>query len=220
MHEGQNHFQLWLSEAKPLWPKVHQLRLPILPPARLTVPDIKLTALNSVMFPVSGTLQHSGFLFVQNSWNILQVHVHGKQTSTEKCSFHFQSLVAICFVSRYFGCWGKNFPGYLGDDSDVFLCEMDSEAGIMSFCYGLFWTAVDGPCSIGSHEISLEKNSFFRWDLCCVHRYQEYFRALTAFVDLAARVRKTKPHSLRPFDMIPDYKPSYFIFSAYKLYIT
>jgi len=57
------------------------------------------------MLAVSGTLQNSGSYFFQNTWNILRVRVHRKQTSTKKCSIHVQSLSVICFVSRYFGCW-------------------------------------------------------------------------------------------------------------------
>jgi len=54
---------------------------------------------------------------------------------------------------------GKNSPKYLGDDSDVFWVEMDSEARMMFlFCCGFFWSNMDRPCSTGSHEIKLGEN--------------------------------------------------------------
>jgi hypothetical protein len=54
---------------------------------------------------------------------------------------------------------GKNSPSYLGDDSDLFLGEVESEAGMMSLlCCGLFWTGMDSACSTGPHELKLGEN--------------------------------------------------------------
>jgi hypothetical protein len=82
-----------------------------------------------------------------------------KQRLSNKRSFFLQRSTTFRWISRYFGCLKKVMNGQWWCWWMLPEC-LKSETGVVSssFC-GLFWTGIDGVCSIGRSETLLEANS-------------------------------------------------------------